>query len=106
MNLTMQIETHGVHRTAAEFVEMLTEAGFVDADVRHSTMDKHLVIGHKRKDPRLQRLAQGSSSTRRAVPGRQRDDAHAADGDRHEMHHVVRPHRIGDDIAHHRCPQQ
>jgi len=47
MNLTMQVETHGVHRTAAEFIEMLTEAGFVDADVRHSTMDKHLVIGHK-----------------------------------------------------------
>jgi ubiquinone/menaquinone biosynthesis C-methylase UbiE len=51
MNLTMQVETHGVHRTAAEFVEMLTEAGFVDADVRHSTMDKHLVIGHKPENP-------------------------------------------------------
>jgi hypothetical protein len=48
MNLEMQVETRGRHRTPAEYFELLTGAGFVDPDVRRSTRDKHLVIGRKR----------------------------------------------------------
>jgi O-methyltransferase domain len=47
MNLEMQVETHGRHRTAAEYHEMLAAAGFTDPAVRRSSRDKHLVIGHK-----------------------------------------------------------
>ncbi|MQA73666.1 MAG: hydroxyneurosporene methyltransferase [Solirubrobacterales bacterium] len=47
MNLEMQVETRGRHRTPAEYVELLTSAGFVDPEVRRSTRDKHLVIGCK-----------------------------------------------------------
>jgi len=50
MNLTMQVETHGVHRTEAEFAALLTAAGFVDIDVHRSSMDKHLVVGRKGQD--------------------------------------------------------
>lgn len=48
MNLEMQVETRGRHRTSAEYFELLTSAGFVDPEVRRSTRDKHLIIGHKR----------------------------------------------------------
>lgn len=48
MNLEMQVETRGRHRTPAEYFELLTGAGFVDPEVRRSTRDKHLVIGCKR----------------------------------------------------------
>jgi O-methyltransferase domain/Dimerisation domain len=48
MNLEMQVETRGRHRTPAEYFELLTEAGFVDPEVRRSTRDKHLIIGRKR----------------------------------------------------------
>jgi predicted transcriptional regulator len=47
MNLEMQVETRGRHRTTAEYHEMLTAAGFANPEVRLSTRDKHLVIGHK-----------------------------------------------------------
>jgi hypothetical protein len=47
MNLEMQVETRGRHRTTAEYYELLTDAGFVDPEVRRSTRDKHLVIGRK-----------------------------------------------------------
>lgn len=47
MNLTMQVETHGLHRTAEEFTDMLTAAGFVDPRVVRSSMDKHVVLAHK-----------------------------------------------------------
>jgi O-methyltransferase domain len=48
MNLEMQVETRGRHRTPGEYSELLTDAGFVDPEVRRSTRDKHLVIGRKR----------------------------------------------------------
>ncbi|HEX4704640.1 MAG TPA: methyltransferase [Pseudonocardiaceae bacterium] len=47
MNLTMRLETHGRHRTAAEFVDLLTSVGWTNCAVRRSSRDKHLVIGHK-----------------------------------------------------------
>jgi len=47
MNLTMEVETHGVHRTAAEFETLLTDAGFTDCTVRRTSRDKHLIVGHK-----------------------------------------------------------
>ena len=47
MNLEMQVETRGRHRTPAEYFELLTSAGVVDPELRRSTRDKHLVIGHK-----------------------------------------------------------
>lgn len=50
MNLEMQVETRGRHRTPAELFELLTGAGFADPEVRRSTRDKHLVIGHKRAE--------------------------------------------------------
>jgi O-methyltransferase domain len=50
MNLEMQVETRGRHRTPAEYFQLLTEAGFVDPQVRRSIRDKHLVIGHKRSE--------------------------------------------------------
>lgn len=50
MNLEMQVETRGRHRTPAEFFELLTGAGFADPEVRRSSRDKHLVIGHKRAE--------------------------------------------------------
>jgi hypothetical protein len=46
MNLEMQVETRGRHRTSAEYFELLTGAGFADPEVRRSTRDKHLIIGH------------------------------------------------------------
>jgi O-methyltransferase domain len=48
MNLEMQVETRGRHRTTAEYHEMLTVAGFVNPEIRRSSRDKHLVIGHRR----------------------------------------------------------
>jgi hypothetical protein len=48
MNLEMQVETRGRHRTPAEYFELLTDAGFADPEVRRSTRDKHLIIGRKR----------------------------------------------------------
>jgi hypothetical protein len=48
MNLEMQVETRGRHRTPAEYIQLLTDAGFADPQVRRSTRDKHLIIGRKR----------------------------------------------------------
>ena len=45
MNLEMQVEMRGRHRTAAEYVELLTAAGFTDCQVHRSTREKHLVTG-------------------------------------------------------------
>jgi hypothetical protein len=47
MNLEMQVETRGRHRTTAEYHEMLTMAGFTEPEVRRSSRDKHVIIGHK-----------------------------------------------------------
>ena len=47
MNLEMQVETRGRHRTAAEYFQLLTGAGFLDPQLRRSTRDKHLIIGRK-----------------------------------------------------------
>ncbi|HEY8525391.1 MAG TPA: methyltransferase [Acidimicrobiales bacterium] len=47
MNLEMQVETRGRHRTGAEYRAMLAEAGFAGTEVRRSSRDKHLVIGTK-----------------------------------------------------------
>ncbi|WP_067666377.1 methyltransferase [Nocardia miyunensis] len=47
MNLTMQVETRGVHRTAAELVALLEDAGFTGCAVHRSGRDKHLVVGHR-----------------------------------------------------------
>jgi hypothetical protein len=49
MNLSMHVEAKGRHRTAAEYIGLLENAGFIDCEVRRSTQDKHLVIGHKRE---------------------------------------------------------
>ncbi len=48
MNLSMHVEAKGRHRTAAEFIDLLERAGFVDCEVHRSTQDKQLVIGLKR----------------------------------------------------------
>lgn len=45
MNLSMHFETRGRHRTAAEYLDLLRHAGFVDGTVRRSSGDKHLIIG-------------------------------------------------------------
>jgi hypothetical protein len=50
MNLEMQVETRGRHRTPAEYFELLTDAGFVEPQVRRSTRDKHLITGRKRSE--------------------------------------------------------
>ena len=47
MNLTMQVETRGVHRTPAELSALLSGAGFLDCEVLRSGRDKHLIIGRK-----------------------------------------------------------
>jgi hypothetical protein len=47
MNLLMQVETRGRHRTADEYVGLLEAAGFTRCEVHRSTEDKHLVIGSK-----------------------------------------------------------
>ncbi|MEH1098292.1 methyltransferase [Micromonospora sp. CPCC 205561] len=52
MNLLMQLETRGRHRTVAEYVALLRAAGFDDCTVRRSGGDKHLIIGHKPVDDR------------------------------------------------------
>lgn len=44
MNLTMKVETYGVHRTVAEFGELFKAAGFGHYEVKRSTRDKHLLI--------------------------------------------------------------
>ena len=45
MNLEMHVETQGRHRTAAEYVDLLTEAGFTDCRVARSRREKHLIAG-------------------------------------------------------------
>ena len=47
MNLSMHLETQGRHRTAAEYIALLTAAGFTGCEVHRSTRDKHLVAGRK-----------------------------------------------------------
>ncbi|MBD0693803.1 methyltransferase [Streptomyces sp. CBMA123] len=47
MNLSMHIETQGRHRTAAEYLDLLRQAGFADGTVRRSSGDKHLIIGRR-----------------------------------------------------------
>ncbi|HET8641575.1 MAG TPA: methyltransferase [Pseudonocardiaceae bacterium] len=47
MNLVMQVETRGRHRTVAEYFQMLGAAGFTNCQVRRSNRDKHLLIGYK-----------------------------------------------------------
>ncbi|MGK5548509.1 methyltransferase [Streptomyces sp. URMC 127] len=47
MNLSMHIETRGRHRTAAEYGELLDQAGFRPGPVHRSGQDKHVVTGHK-----------------------------------------------------------
>ncbi|MCZ0972183.1 methyltransferase [Streptomyces albulus] len=47
MNLTMHLETQGRHRTADEYIALLTEAGFRQAELHRSNSDKHLIVGHK-----------------------------------------------------------
>ncbi|MFF3445279.1 methyltransferase [Streptosporangium sp. NPDC002721] len=47
MNLTMHMETCGRHRTAGEYIALLTSAGFTRCEVRRSGGAKHLVLAHK-----------------------------------------------------------
>lgn len=47
MNLTMQVETDGRHRTEAEFTQLLKAAGFVNTEVRLTSGDKHLIVARK-----------------------------------------------------------
>ena len=47
MNLSMQAETQGRHRTAAEYLALLRRAGFACCEVRRSSQEKHLVIGRR-----------------------------------------------------------
>jgi O-methyltransferase len=47
MNLLMHVETYGRHRSAAQFRDLLADAGFTGCQVVRSAGDKHLVIGHK-----------------------------------------------------------
>lgn len=49
MNLEMQVETRGRHRTTAEYHDLLTAAGFADPEIRRSSRDKHLIIGHRNR---------------------------------------------------------
>ncbi len=50
MNLSMHVETRGRHRTAGEYLGLLRDAGFTDCEVRRSSREKHLVIGHSAPD--------------------------------------------------------
>lgn len=47
MNLSMHLETQGRHRTAGEYIGLLSAAGFTGCEVHRSTRDKHLVVGRK-----------------------------------------------------------
>ncbi|MFD4315432.1 methyltransferase [Streptomyces sp. NPDC058548] len=47
MNLSMHVETQGRHRTEAEYLGLLRQAGFVDGTVRRSGGDKHLITGRR-----------------------------------------------------------
>lgn len=47
MNLEMHVETQGRHRTAGEFMTLLTDAGFTDCRVARSSREKHLIAGHR-----------------------------------------------------------
>ncbi|HWH01543.1 MAG TPA: methyltransferase [Pilimelia sp.] len=47
MNLSMHVETHGRHRTAAEYAALLTAAGFDDCTTHRSSWEKHLVVGRR-----------------------------------------------------------
>ncbi|WP_405859827.1 methyltransferase [Streptomyces sp. NBC_00090] len=47
MNLSMHVETQGRHRTAAEYLDLLRQAGFVDGTVRRSSGEKHLITGRR-----------------------------------------------------------
>ncbi|GAA1932637.1 methyltransferase [Kitasatospora viridis] len=47
MNLSMHAETHGRHRTAAEYLGLLRRAGFADCEVHRTGREKHLVLGHR-----------------------------------------------------------
>jgi SAM-dependent methyltransferase len=47
MNLSMQAETQGRHRTAAEYLTLLRRAGFTDCEVRRSSQEKHLVLARR-----------------------------------------------------------
>lgn len=47
MNLVMHVETRGRHRTADEYVDLLARAGFVAAEARRTTREKHLIVGYK-----------------------------------------------------------
>ncbi|MFE6690613.1 methyltransferase [Streptomyces sp. NPDC057743] len=55
MNLTMQLETQGRHRTADEYTALLENAGFTSCETPPSHSDKHLIIGHKTTDRSLAR---------------------------------------------------
>jgi hypothetical protein len=45
MNLEMHVETQGRHRTAEEYVGLLSEAGFINCRVARSSREKHLIAG-------------------------------------------------------------
>ncbi|OLF09197.1 hydroxyneurosporene methyltransferase [Actinophytocola xinjiangensis] len=47
MNLSMYFETEGRHRTAGEYLALMTDAGFTGCAVYRSTADKHLLAGHR-----------------------------------------------------------
>jgi SAM-dependent methyltransferase len=50
MNLAMHVEAQGRHRTAAQYLELLRAAGFSGCEVRHSSREKHLVLGRRAAD--------------------------------------------------------
>jgi O-methyltransferase domain/Dimerisation domain len=47
MNLVMHLEVSGRHRSAEEYLSMLRAAGFVRCEIRRSSGDRHLIMGHK-----------------------------------------------------------
>ncbi|WP_329584512.1 methyltransferase [Kitasatospora sp. NBC_01250] len=51
MNLAMHVETQGRHRTGAHYLELLRAAGFTGCEVRHTSREKHLVLGRRAAGP-------------------------------------------------------
>jgi hypothetical protein len=44
-DITMMVETRGMHRTAQEYIQMLNEAAIDDVSVIRSSGDKHMIVG-------------------------------------------------------------
>jgi hypothetical protein len=51
MDIAMLLETWGQHRTAAEYIDWLTEVGFSECITVRSSGEKHMIVGRKGLKP-------------------------------------------------------